>query len=230
MPADPPADVPSEPPADVPSDPPAELPAEAPTSRRDQRERTRRLLLETTVECLVEHGYAGTSTQRIQQRAGLSRGALLHHFRSKADLLAAAIGYLADLQLAEIARTAPVTSAERVDAVRGAMSGPAFHAGLELWMAARTDPALRAALLPSQREIGRAVFAVLAPSFADRDPDAARTAYETLLMLLRGLALTSALRDDPDRADAVLALYLTRILQPHERDSGGRPAKVVGAT
>jgi len=193
-------------------------------SRRQQRDRTRRHLLETTVECLVEYGYAGTTTQRVQERAGLSRGALLHHFRSKAELFAAAVGYLAELQLADIgsagSRTDPDAARARLAAVRTAMSGPAFQAALELWMAARTDPALRKALLPSQREIGRAVRELLAGEFADRDPHQARVAYESLLMLLRGLALTSTLREDPALADDILDLWITRVLTPQPRESG----------
>ncbi len=164
--------------------------------------------------CLVEHGYAGTTTQRIQRLAGVSRGALLHHFRSKADLLAAAVGHIAELQLADIRAATPNTRQARLAAVRSAMSGPVFQAGLELWMAARTDEALRTALLPSQREIGRAVRELLAAEFAGHDPRTARTAHESLLMLLRGLALTSVLRDEPELADAVLALWLDRVLPP----------------
>jgi AcrR family transcriptional regulator len=181
-------------------------------TRRQQRDRTRQHLLETTVACLVEHGYAGTTTQRIQERAEVSRGALLHHFRSKADLFAAAIGYIAELQLADIRAATPDTPQARLDAVRAAISGPVFQAGLELWMAARTDPALRAALLPSQREIGRAARELLAGGFTDRDPHSARVAYESLLMLLRGLALTSVLRDDPALADDMMTLWLDRVL------------------
>ena len=129
----------------------------------------------------------------------------MHHFRSKAELFAAAIGYLADRQLAEIRAATPTTREERLAAIRAAMSGPVFQAGLELWMAARTDEALRAALLPSQREIGRAVREVLGPEFADR------AVYESLLMLLRGLALTSVLRDDPELADEILARWLAQV-------------------
>jgi AcrR family transcriptional regulator len=189
----------------------------AATSRRDQRERTRQLLLDTTVECLIEHGYAGSSTQRIQRRAGVSRGALLHHFGSKAELFVAAIHYLADRQLTAVRESTPATPDERLAAIRRAMSGREFQAGLELWMAARTDPALRAALLPSQREIGRAVFDLLAPLFVDREPAEARIAYESLVVLLRGLALTSTLRDDPALADAILTHWLHRHQPPASR-------------
>ena len=65
-----------------------------PAQRRTQAERregTIAALLDATVRCLVTHGYAGTTTQRIQDEAGVSRGALLHHFASKSELLVAAI-------------------------------------------------------------------------------------------------------------------------------------------
>ena len=43
----------------------------------------RQRLLEATVDCLVEHGWSGTSTTLVSQRAGVSRGAQLHHFPTK---------------------------------------------------------------------------------------------------------------------------------------------------
>src|SRR5258706_14432846 len=65
--------------------------------RRTQAERragTRALLLEATVECLAERGYAGTTTTEVARRAGLSRGAQLHHFGTKTDLVTAAVEHL----------------------------------------------------------------------------------------------------------------------------------------
>src|SRR6201992_1666164 len=66
--------------------------------RRTQAEgsaamRTR--LLDATVDCLVSYGYAGTTTPRVAQLAGVTRGAQIHHFRSKQDLVVAAIEHLA---------------------------------------------------------------------------------------------------------------------------------------
>lgn len=178
--------------------------------RRAQRERTRELLLRATVECLVEFGYAGTTTQRVQERAGLSRGALLHHFGSKADLFVAAIQFIAARQVEEIRS---ITSgvgdqglAAVVAAFRAAMSGPEFLAGLELWMSARTDPSLHAALFTAERELGvelRAVFQRVAG-----DDERSRTRFETLMMLLRGIAVTSILRKDGTVGDEILKDWL----------------------
>ena len=66
--------------------------------RRTQAERTaamRTRLLDATIECLVTYGYAGTTTPRVAQLAGVTRGAQIHHFRSKEDLVVAAIEHLA---------------------------------------------------------------------------------------------------------------------------------------
>src|SRR5690606_9523055 len=73
-----------------------------PTTRQQQRDQSRNHPPDTTVARRVEYGYAGTTTQRIQGRAGVSRGALLHHFGSKEQLFVAAIGHIAELHLEQI--------------------------------------------------------------------------------------------------------------------------------
>ena len=62
--------------------------------RRTQQQRsaaTQDKLLDATIECIVELGYAKTSTTLVCERAGVSRGAQVHHFPTKAALVAAAI-------------------------------------------------------------------------------------------------------------------------------------------
>ena len=71
----------------------------APTRpRRTQDERSsamRARLLDATIDCLVEFGYTGTTVTRIAVRAGVTRGAQVHHYRTKADLVTAAVTHLA---------------------------------------------------------------------------------------------------------------------------------------
>ena len=63
-------------------------------------------LLEATVELLVEKGYAGTSTTLVSERAGVSRGAQLHHFPTKQDLVVAAVQHVTEVRGAELAAAA----------------------------------------------------------------------------------------------------------------------------
>src|SRR5687767_6422621 len=74
-------------------------------TRVPQEERTRAMrqrLLEACVECLVERGWSGTSTTLVSQRAGVSRGAQLHHFPTKSDLVLAAIDHLTTARQEEL--------------------------------------------------------------------------------------------------------------------------------
>ena len=59
-------------------------------------------ILSAAIDCLLEDGYAATTTLRVQQRAGVSRGKLLHHFPSKRELLAAATRRLTEARLAAV--------------------------------------------------------------------------------------------------------------------------------
>jgi AcrR family transcriptional regulator len=59
--------------------------------KAEQSEATRNALLEVARELFAEHGYSGVSTEEIVRRAGVTRGALYHHFRDKKDLFAAVV-------------------------------------------------------------------------------------------------------------------------------------------
>src|SRR3954451_21422836 len=145
----------------------------APAGTRTRSERTadsRLLILDAAVACLVEDGYAGASTLAVQARAGVSRGRLLHHFPSRAELLVAAAEHVATTQLDEVGRRAAAvmhdepTGRERFDRAIELMwatfQEPPFWAAIELWTAARTDPALCAALRAEERRMRAAVRAV----------------------------------------------------------------------
>ncbi|MGV9636832.1 TetR/AcrR family transcriptional regulator [Nocardia rhamnosiphila] len=198
-----------------PSAPPAAR-AAIPT-RKEQHARTRAALLDATIRCLVEHGYAGTTTQRIQEAAGVSRGALLHHFPSKSELLVAAIHHIADIRLRHLGEVAadlgdgPEALAQLVRAIRSAMTGPPFQAALELWAASRTDTQLREALLPAEKRLGSALRAFFRQHAGIADPEAARTAFESLMALVRGLELTRLMRADPTVADRIVDDWLLSV-------------------
>jgi len=62
---------------------------------------TRTQILDATLQCLVELGYTQTTTEKIAQKAGVSRGAMTHHFKSRADVFEAAAEYITELRAAE---------------------------------------------------------------------------------------------------------------------------------
>ncbi|MGA9873557.1 MAG: TetR/AcrR family transcriptional regulator [Rhodococcus sp. (in: high G+C Gram-positive bacteria)] len=174
--------------------------------RRTQAERTagtQAKLLDAAIECLVELGFAKTSTQEIARRAGVSRGAQLHHFPTKESLVTAAVAHLVDKRLAEILETNPDPD-RGVDVLSEAFSGPLFYAALELWVAARTDPALREAMLPLERRVSEAIMGGARAVMGSR---MSTESIELSVELARGLAV-SALFRTPEADDALRARLL----------------------
>ena len=123
--------------------------------RRTQVERsasTRARLLDATLDCLVDRGYAGTTLTEVADRAGVSRGAQLHHYPTKAELVIAAMEHLFEKREREFRQAVEAVPlgahrvAAAIDALWQVVSGPSFHAWLELAVAARTDEELRRAM------------------------------------------------------------------------------------
>src|SRR5689334_6963688 len=130
--------------------------------QQDRSRATQQRLLEATVDCLYRYGWSGASTTVIAERAGVSRGAQLHHYPTRAALVLAAVEHLAERRAAEIraeAAALAIDPDDRVDRVidmlAAAFTGPLFVAALEVWVAARTDTELRAAAVPLETKVGR---------------------------------------------------------------------------
>jgi AcrR family transcriptional regulator len=185
-------------------------------TRRTQAERrahTRGALLEATVGCLVELGFSGTTTTEVTRRAGVSLGALLHHFPSKADLLAAAVGHVLERRQAEFRKSMAdldpgVDRVEAaIDMLWSAFSGPTFTAWLELWVAARTDPELAAAVVAVDEEFLSTSQSLLVELFPPADyPDVADFGLPLAFAVMDGAALQRLVPHDNDGQAAVDAL------------------------
>lgn len=186
----------------------------ADTTRVPQEERTRAMrarLLEATVDCLVEAGFARTSTTLVSQRAGVSRGAQLHHFPTKNALVLAAVEHLTEVRGAELAAAA-------ADLPRGAhhtravlrmlgdhFASPVFTAALELWVAARTDPTLLEAVGPLEQRLGRETHRLTVDLLGiDESVPGNREVVQATLDLVRGLGLANTISDDARRRGRIL--------------------------
>ncbi len=182
--------------------------------RVPQEERTRAMrarLLEATTELLVERGFAGTSTTLVSERAGVSRGAQLHHFPTKNALVVAAVEHLTAVRAAELEKAAAAlpTGSRRTRAVLQMLAdhftSPVFTAALELWVAARTDAALLAAVAPLEQRVGRETHRLTVDLLdADESRPGVRELVQATLDLVRGLGLANTITDDVRRRGRIL--------------------------
>ncbi len=126
-----------------------------PTRQSLKSAQTRGRLIEATIQCLVKVGYSGTTTPLVAVEAGLSRGAMLHHFENSATLIRATIVELHERRLRAFRRSSEITEHEpttMVTAYWKQVQKPAFVAFQELAMAARTDADLAQIMQPLQVE------------------------------------------------------------------------------
>ncbi|MEO5851835.1 MAG: TetR family transcriptional regulator [Nocardioides sp.] len=189
--------------------------------RVPQEERTRLMrarLLEATVECLVERGFAGTTTTLVAERAGVSRGAMLHHFPAKNDLVVAAVRHLTELRGAELrdavrrVPTGPRRTRVVLRVLADHFTSPVFTAALELWVAARTDAALLAEVAPLEQEVGRETHRLTVEALgADESRPGTRELVQATLDLVRGLGLAATISDDARRRGRILDRWATTL-------------------
>jgi len=182
-------------------------PARAPRTQQQRRDETRRALLDAAVESLIEVGFARTTTLEVQRRADASRGALLHHFPSKTELLVAAVDHLAEMRARELkmlATNLPEGRA-RTDAVLELLwqcfSGTFFQVAMELRTAARTDPELRPVLVTAEKALRERILWQARTLFGkdvSEHPGLER-ALDFTLQFMIGAAMTAVLHKDETR-------------------------------
>src|SRR5262249_32964903 len=195
--------------------------------RRTQAERsaaTKARLLDATIECVRDLGYARTTTPEIARRAGLSRGAQLHHYPTKAELVAGAIEHLVERRNREFREAfarVPAGAdhyAAALDLLWSMLCGPLADAWREVALAPRADPGLRprvAELTTYMREVVEQTFRDLFAPVAGDSPFFA-VAPSFVLALLDGLAVSRVASGDDTRAAQVIDALkaLARLVMP----------------
>ncbi|KIA64131.1 MULTISPECIES: TetR/AcrR family transcriptional regulator [Nocardia] len=197
--------------------------------KQDRSRATRQRLLEATIDCLAETGWAAATVAVVAERAGVSRGAAQHHFPTREDLITAALEYMFDTRTQQ-AKDEAVAMAEvasgvgRTEAVVAGLvesyTSPLFKAALQVWTHAAADPALRERIVPLEAKFGRISHrrAVEALGVDDSDPVTHHLVQATLDMA-RGLGLADVLTDDSARRKDIVQQWAATL---HEALHGRR--------
>lgn len=151
----------------------ASEPAALRTSRAEQAAITRARLINAAIELLVESGYSKMSTTAVCARAGVSRGAQVHHFSTKIELTQAVIEELASRMGRTLRRETKAIEDEGgdrigrvIDVLWARFSSPEAMAILELWVASRGDAEVAAVLRPVQSRLESSISDEIGRAFA----------------------------------------------------------------
>ena len=177
---------------------------------------TKNKLLRATQECLIQYGCANTSTKKICERAGISNGSLLHHYRTRSNLLVATLKYIyqqIDARIDQLPRdsgTGSINLKVYVSELFDIFNAPEMKAVIELWLAAANDEEFRSQVLPVMESfsdnLAPRVAGYLNLRSQDMD-DVARTTRHIAIMLAGyGLSLIAFGREQPGESE--IRLYL----------------------
>ena len=164
---------------------------------------TQSQIVEATMQCLIELGYAQTTTDKIAQKAGVSRGAMTHHFKSRDAVFIAAARYVTELRAAEYgeaigkvrvpAGTLPTYEDMRATIVslQKYYAKPSFIALHELQRGARTDNTLKAAMAPLEKVLDDRISAHILQHFPfwSEVQGAAEVLRDLIFSTLQGIAI-----------------------------------------
>lgn len=188
--------------------------------RRPRQQQTRSVVtkervIDATLDEIFEVGYHAATTQEVASWAGVSRGALLHHFPTRADLMVAAMEALLDGGVAEIREVAGQVGRGEVsieDFVAFAwrlFSGRFFFLSLEMITESRNDQELRQRMIPVVKRFHAELDAV----WSELCDPAKRTSHEAsiilnmTLCLVRGMGVQSVLRPEPAYFEELLSAW-----------------------
>ena len=176
-----------------------------------------------TIQCLLELGYANTTTALIANYAGVSRGAMMHHFPSRISVMRAVIDYLHVLRLQEyrdlmVDIDDPQSSLtdkairESVEAAWRYVNLPSFLAYQEMLAASRTDGELRQIIEPVEKDFEKQFLDTVKAVFPHwQNLARLEGAHDMVQFLMKGMALSHMSVRKNARAKRVMT-YLTAIL------------------
>jgi AcrR family transcriptional regulator len=128
--------------------------------QKTKSEQTKTAILNAALDCFLAIGFNNTTTEKIAKQANVSRGAMLHHFPQRSDLIQASVRHLHRKRLeafedtlSKLNENADFTLVgEGIDAFWDQLQSPLFAVYCELLVASRTDAELKGTLEPAIRD------------------------------------------------------------------------------
>lgn len=180
--------------------------AASPGKQETKSLRTRGAICDATVSCLVDTGYGETTLARVADKAGVSSGALLHHFPSKEHLMTATAQYLLGRTFNRPKRRLP-SDADDAEVIAADLrtnwsyyiNTPQYRALLEILIASRTDMKLRSRITETLHEYHRQAVEHIATMYesADGRPEDAELLPVMSNIFFRGLLIQDQYSSNP---------------------------------
>ena len=191
----------------------------------------RRQLMEAAVQCLIEIGYTQTTTEKIASKAGVSRGAMTHHFKSRAEVFEAVANHIVEQRALEYKKAVskvempasgkPDLASMRmtVTALQKYYAVPTFIAYRELLLSARSDKGLHSILVPLAKSLDEQIANSLIANFPiwNQFKETSEVLRDLVLHTLQGIAFDYVAPLSGSRLKSLLELLATTAFDEFNR-------------
>ncbi|GAB3287425.1 TetR/AcrR family transcriptional regulator [Parahaliea aestuarii] len=195
---------------------------------------TRTAILDAAEECLVERGYSRTTTAMIAEYAGVSRGAMMHHFPSRIAVIRAVVDHLHEKRLGEYRNLMEgIDNPEQAltrEAIRKSVESawryvnlPSFVAYQELLAAARTDPELNDVLERTEKDVEGLFLQTVKQVFPHWESlGVLEVANDLIQFCMRGMALSHMATNKKRRAKRMIELMTDQLEALYAQAESGK--------
>ena len=191
---------------------------------------TRKAILEAAVRCLVNEGYNKTTTAMIAAEAGVSRGAMMHHFSARAEVIKVVIAFLHERRLEEYRQlmgekniSQKITRADVRRSVEAAWEYhnlPSFVAYQELVSAARTDGELGEVIEEFEKDFEKQFLLTAKTVFPQwRGVKSLQAAHDLVHFAMHGMATTYRCSKRKKRAESIIDLVTDQLVSIYKLES-----------
>jgi AcrR family transcriptional regulator len=205
-------------------------------NRRTQQERSadaRARLLDAAISLICQLGYSRTTMTEIASRAGMTRGAIQHHFSGREMLVLAILGTLEKQIIDAFEQVAPdrdITVAAKIDTVVDALGAvaqsDAYLAVLDIWVSTRADRALARPVRASVVRATQQYRALWARIFKNELPNQAyEDALRIIVAMLRGMVISRMFEIAPRSIALTIAICKDAAKRRISASAGELPVK-----
>jgi AcrR family transcriptional regulator len=182
--------------------------------RRTQEERsagTRKALVEAAVRAIYRLGYGGATTAVIAEEAGISRGSIIFHFSTRAELMAEVLRHVFEQEREDYARLERELNLgghveDWIEMCWRVLSKPSGLAFLEIQMAARSDPELAEKVASVSASLEDTAVETIVARFGG-DPAQTLAAIRVIVWAVRGFSIAKVVVPDPGEINSSVDLF-----------------------
>lgn len=192
-------------------------PARTRRTQAERTEETRAALIEAAITVLHRSGYNAATTATIADEAGVSRGSIIYHFSTRAQLMSDVITYVFEKEQREYQELAQqgfdmAKAEDWPEMLWRVLSQPSGMAVIEILQASRSDPELAALVIPTQERVEQMSIETLMERFPGEEAEL-RARVRLFVWAIRGLAMSRVLSRDPAETEAAVRLFRDMVSQ-----------------